>query len=221
MGEQEAWIAQKKAEKVIAQKKAEKVAGGDAAEGAGSSNNKKQASTESGDPVVECRCCTLHFPWSELETGDGMCSKCHEADSSGGATSSTFALSAVASGLAGGGADAAAAIEIDVNDRAIAELSVEGDAESDAAEVFIVQCSGCSLLFPWRVLRLADGRCPSCAAGGGVDRLLDVADSTITTACLKDHNATSVPSIPAPTSAWRAARRARQAPDAQQAAVCS
>merc|ERR1712106_196309 len=99
-----------------------------------------------------------------------------------GATSSTRAPSDVASESASAGPDASTSIETNhiVENRSIPKYAVETDVESDAAEALRVQCSDCSLELPWRVLRLADGRCPPCAGvlgKGSFDPHWHVADS--------------------------------------------
>merc|ERR1712187_311429 len=144
------------------------------------------------------------------ETGDGICSTCRNAISNSGMTCSASALSAVASGFGNHSTGAASSMGLVIDARPVGKPAVERDAEADAAEALIVQCSDCPKELPWRVLRLADGRCPSCAGGLGIGRDCAGPNLSTTTNCPKGYEEVSVPPVSASRSNWRAARRAQQ-----------
>eukprot|EP00929_Paragymnodinium_shiwhaense_P105635 TRINITY_DN70689_c0_g1_i1.p1 TRINITY_DN70689_c0_g1~~TRINITY_DN70689_c0_g1_i1.p1 ORF type:complete len:1087 (-),score=322.18 TRINITY_DN70689_c0_g1_i1:443-3703(-) len=138
--EQEAWIAQKKAEKV---EKLQQAAAGHTGGGAGSKQSKGAAGAEEagGDGLlVECARCSLHFPWEDLADNDGVCSKCAATDKPlrEAAAGSSSAAAATSSG--------------------------QDDAPDESSEELMVECQCCQTLTPWRWIEVNDGLCPSCCS---------------------------------------------------------
>lgn len=72
--EQQAWIAQKKAEKLEASSKASKV------EASKVTDDADVGAEPVDDLVVDCADCGTKFPWSALAAGDGRCEVCRVAE---------------------------------------------------------------------------------------------------------------------------------------------
>lgn len=134
--EQEAWIAQKKAEKV------------QAAAGTASSAPRPAKVVDppsevdrGGELLVECAGCAQQFAWTDLAQGDGRCQTCAGVPAQTVLPDDSQAACSVSNVFVG---------------------SVPEDAADDKADELLVECITCATLTPWNVLALGDGACPSC-----------------------------------------------------------